>query len=271
MRLRRGAKRAGAAALAALALFGGCGNIVTGPDEDEGAGVLTAPEAEDLPALPEGFQPVDTQEAALALLGTLAAVSTSIRGAVDSEIGQRTGYDGTYNFTNITRNGVIISARSPKTAPPSGSFSAGDKLAFSGGYASKGVAAVDKAAGSASVLTGSAFEKTASQTIDLLVIQAGTMGTARFQGTFLSKTHYVYGLSAITEGEAGARIILDALKTQITVYGTAENGGYQETLNTIWIGSLKVYGGSSASPVYTLLIRNVAGYREALRYFGIDA
>jgi hypothetical protein len=263
-------------------MFTACGG------DDGGDDGLSAPGAGDLPALPSdtGIAYVSTETEAKTLLNGLGAGLTLLRGAVEDlvmENGTESEGNNSYTYswnvkddTSITNLKVNATGRMVERWSDSGGEipKAGDYQETSENSTTAIEFTGNMSGGGGIIYQGSSIaEETAlSGKMTIKTINQSAMtGTVNVNGSM--DVSHAYGLTVSSSAGKGGKIILDArveasLNKDITV--SFEDGFDGPEITPKFSGSLKVYGESNDTPVYTLNIVNEDDYEEALGYFGIE-
>ncbi|MDR2519175.1 MAG: hypothetical protein LBD13_07190 [Spirochaetaceae bacterium] len=236
-----------------------------GPDGPED---ITAPDVNDLPALPGESTAVASEAEAEALLGELLDVSIAIDRAIGEAIWDALGrdeetIDQPYDIQDAEGDIVTVTAKTTRPSVPE-TVNQNDTINISSEDFTQAVVTSDATEEGVTVILGSTFEDKGRMLYNLTATSSGDMETARFDGTMYVRNQSVYALTVTGSGSKGARIILDAA---VTISATLTNQTGQSAWNPTYTGSIKVYG-AGTTPLYTFTINNEDTYAEARGYFG---
>jgi hypothetical protein len=255
------------------------GLIFTACPMDSGGGgsngpSVDVPAAGDLPALPAGKTPVSSENEAKALLNALgtSGMLWTLRNNVEDVIEENTAgteTSGSWEFENVQKNGMKISSSGrysyETNVTDEKNLKKGDYYKENGRQDTTVELIADKSGGSYSLVSGSIFAEgeESNEGVTLTEVDANG-GTMRINGS--QKAAYGYGLTFAYNNTAG-KIILDA-SGGATFSGTISWGDEWPEPQITISGSLKVYGASDDTPVYSETITK-DNYEVILGYFGL--
>jgi hypothetical protein len=255
------------------------------PTEDDGNGagppIVTTPTVDQLPGLPTGATAVSNEAEAKALLEALedSRVGRNLGDQVENVIenrmettGTETNWKAEWNFEkDISEEGLKISSsgnvsRSTNNATGE-NRKKGDYDQTSDNQDFAVVVTADKTYGQVTLVTGSSIARAQSGTGRYEVTAvSGDNYTVKY--SFSNQAAYGLGLTVTQSGKAG-KIIFEA-SGKASASGTITSGGGEKMNPDITVsGSLKVYGSSNDTPVYSVPVTK-ENYEELFDYFGLN-